>query len=61
MSGRNYDPNEMHQAIMDKVWSLYCQTSAEADWIAMPEHIEKIHDQINELVLQAVGLTEQAR
>lgn len=49
---------EMHKAIMDKVWMLYCQTSAEADWIAMPEHIEKIHDEINALVLEAVGLTE---
>lgn len=54
-------PSEMHKEIMDKVWSLYAQTSAEADWIAMPEHIEKIHDQINELVLQAVGLTEPGR
>jgi hypothetical protein len=61
MSKQSYDPAEMHKAIMDKVWSLYCQTSAEADWIAMPEHIEKIHDEINELVGEAVGLTERAR
>lgn len=48
---------EMHKAIMDKVWSLYIQASVDANWIAMPEHIEKIHDQINSLVLEAVGLT----
>lgn len=52
---------EMHKAIMDKVWSLYAQTSAEADWIAMPEHIEKIHDEINELVLEALGLKSPER
>jgi hypothetical protein len=51
------DKLEMHKAIMDKVWNLYAQTSAEADWIAMPTHIEKIHDEINELVLEALGLT----
>jgi hypothetical protein len=61
MPDKDRSPSEMHKAIMDKVWSLYCQTSAEADWIAMPEHIEKIHDEINELVCEAVGLTEQAR
>ena len=49
---------EMHKAIMDRVWSLYCQTSVEANWIAMPEHIEKIHDEILILVNQACGLSE---
>jgi hypothetical protein len=58
MSDRDYDPHEMQKAIMDKVWSLYCQTSAEADWIAMPTHIEKIHDEILILVNRACGLSE---
>jgi len=49
---------EMHKHIMDNVWSLYVQASVDANWIAMPEHIEKIHDKINELVLEAVGLKD---
>lgn len=60
MPKKDYSAAEMHKAIMDKVWSLYAQTSAEADWIAMPEHIEKIHDDINELVVEALGLKERA-
>jgi hypothetical protein len=43
---------------MDRVWSLYCQSSVDANWLIMPEHIEKIHDEIDGLVAKALNLKE---
>ena len=58
MSNQKLDPADLHKAIMDRVWSLYCQSSVDANWLIMPEHIEKIHDEIDGLVAKALNLKE---
>lgn len=51
-----FDPKELHREIMNEVWSLYCNASANEEWIDMPPHIDRINEKIDALVAHALGL-----
>jgi hypothetical protein len=58
MSNKDYNPEEMREAILDEVIRLYTEMEAATDWVEMPPHIRRITDEIHRLVTKAVGLTE---
>jgi hypothetical protein len=58
MSNKDYNPEEMREAILDEVIRLYTEMEAATEWVEMPPHIRRITDEIHRLVTKAVGLTE---
>lgn len=58
MSNKDYNPEEMREAILDEVIRLYTEMEAATDWVEMPPHIRRITDEIHRLVTKAVGITE---
>jgi hypothetical protein len=58
MSKQDYDPEEMREAILEEVISLYNHAAADAGWTKMPPEVEKIKDEIFRLVTKACGIND---
>lgn len=55
---RDYDPEDMREAILEQVISLYNHAAADAGWVEMPPEVEEITGEIFRLVSKACGVPE---